>query len=133
MCCEGKGDGTKEGAEAERERGEEAEEEGRAVGLSSVITGQAEKEAQGPARPTTRIRCTDVSEADPLPLQQIAKFGMNRRLQVHTIEDGENESFEAVMDLFRQSADAPFILRPKRGKNLMKLFVSRPSAGRSNI
>lgn len=87
---------------------------------------QAAKDAKGggkgpkgdKALKPTRIRTSDITDSDYSVFQNSNKFPQSRRIRVVAIESEEGAS--SALGAFKEGG--AFILRPKRGKSLIKLM-----------
>ena len=75
--------------------------------------GHAEKPA------ALRVRTNDVTDMDCDTIKNMTKFPAHRRIPVVTVEPNDDLSVKVGEMLIEQS---PFIIRPKRGKTLLKLL-----------
>lgn len=89
-------------------------------------TGE-ESKGKGSKQRVAKVDTSDIADTDPAVIQNFLQFPMNRRMRVVQVDGAD--SIKAIQDEFQFGG--PFILRPKRGKSLVKLLgVPRPQCQR---
>lgn len=95
-----------------------------AVVLQEEAKAKAAAAAARPSQPNegkkTRIKVTDIVDSDYPVIKSLTQFNQARRFEVVTVESMDDSVWEKLHAKFKEGM--PFILRPKRGKTLLKIM-----------
>lgn len=91
-----------------------------AAAAAKKASAQGQGNGTGDERPSSmRVKTNDVTDSDCSTVKTLIKFPPLRRLKVVTLEPDDDICEKMGHMISKQEA---FILRPKRGKNLLKLM-----------